>query len=294
MSLVCANAISDEYAVIGIDLPHPNTYWKIQAINSGDFPVISSDPKVKEFYDLSRNKGNLYATYDPYVFTLADYVVVDINLDVRKESSDINELINYDVDISNFKSAIKTIGRNCKQDICILIETTVPPGTTNLASKIIKRSFQKEIFQIIILLLVIHTKRVMPGPNYIDSIQNFYRVFSGINAESELAVENFLRTIIKTDKYPLTKLNNTNATEISKVLENSYRAMNISFVVEWSRFAEEAGVNLYEIIDAIRMRDTHKNIMLPGLGVGGYCLTKDPLLVAGRNKISLVQTISHL
>ena len=67
---------------------------------------------------------------------------------------------------------------------------------------------------------------------------------------------------------------------MSKVLENSYRAMNISFIVEWSRFAEEAGVNLYEVVNAIRMRPTHKNIMLPGLGVGGYCLTKDPLLAS--------------
>jgi nucleotide sugar dehydrogenase len=67
---------------------------------------------------------------------------------------------------------------------------------------------------------------------------------------------------------------------MSKVLENSYRAMNISFMVEWSRFAEEAGVNLYEVVDAIRMRPTHKNIMLPGIGVGGYCLTKDPLLAS--------------
>ena len=71
---------------------------------------------------------------------------------------------------------------------------------------------------------------------------------------------------------------------MAKVLENSYRAMNIAFIVEWSRFAEEAGVNFYEIIDAIRMRPTHKNIMYPGIGVGGYCLTKDPLLASWSRK----------
>jgi UDP-N-acetyl-D-glucosamine dehydrogenase len=75
-------------------------------------------------------------------------------------------------------------------------------------------------------------------------------------------------------------LGNTNATEMAKVLENSFRAMNIAFMVEWSRFAEEAGVDIYEVVNAIRMRPTHKNIMLPGLGVGGYCLTKDPLLAS--------------
>jgi len=78
----------------------------------------------------------------------------------------------------------------------------------------------------------------------------------------------------------LTRLVNTNATEMAKVLENSYRAMNIAFAVEWSRYAEEAGVNLYEIVNAIRMRPTHSNLMYPGIGVGGYCLTKDPLLAS--------------
>lgn len=123
-------------------------------------------------------------------------------------------------------------------------------------------------------------ERVMPGPKYIDSIQNFYRVFAGTDEKSAVAVETFLRTVIRTDEYPLTRLGNTNATEMAKVLENSYRAMNIAFMVEWSRFAEEAGVDIYEVVNAIRMRPTHKNIMLPGLGVGGYCLTKDPLLAS--------------
>jgi nucleotide sugar dehydrogenase len=120
----------------------------------------------------------------------------------------------------------------------------------------------------------------MPGPKYIDSIQNFYRVFAGTDEKSADATEKFLRTVIRTDEFPLSKLGNTNATEMAKVLENSFRAMNIAFMVEWSRFAEEAGVDIYEVVNAIRMRPTHKNIMLPGLGVGGYCLTKDPLLAS--------------
>jgi nucleotide sugar dehydrogenase len=65
---------------------------------------------------------------------------------------------------------------------------------------------------------------------------------------------------------------------MAKVLENTYRAMNIAFIREWTQYAQNAGVNLYEVIDAIRCRSTHKNIMAPGLGVGGYCLPKDPLL----------------
>ena len=65
---------------------------------------------------------------------------------------------------------------------------------------------------------------------------------------------------------------------MAKVLENSYRASNIAFIQEWTEYAEKANVNLYDIINAIRVRSTHSNIMSPGFGVGGYCLTKDPLL----------------
>ena len=67
------------------------------------------------------------------------------------------------------------------------------------------------------------------------------------------------------------------ASEMGKILENSYRAVNIAFMEEWGRFAEEIGVDLFEVITAIRKRPTHSNMRQPGFGVGGYCLTKDPL-----------------
>ena len=65
---------------------------------------------------------------------------------------------------------------------------------------------------------------------------------------------------------------------MAKVLENTFRATNIALIREWSQFAHQAGVNLFQVLDAIRVRPTHKNIMSPGFGVGGYCLTKDSLL----------------
>jgi len=77
----------------------------------------------------------------------------------------------------------------------------------------------------------------------------------------------------------LTHFNNTDATEIAKILENSYRAVNIAFIYEWTLLAEKIGVNLFEIIEVIKQRrGTHDNIMKPGFGVGGYCLPKDALL----------------
>jgi nucleotide sugar dehydrogenase len=281
MSLVVANALTEEYAVIGVDLARVHTYWKIKSINEGVFPVIADDPKIEQFYQNTRQKKNFYATFDPYAFSKADVIVVDINLDVQKQTNFYKELEGFDVDMMPFRKAMKSVGDHCKPDVLILVETTVPPGTCQKIVKPIIHACLAERGLNTEGVKIGHSyERVMPGPKYIDSIQNFYRVYSGINEQSADAVETFLRTVIRTDEYPLTRLGHTNASEMAKVLENSFRAMNIAFMVEWSRFAEEAGVDIYEIVNAIRMRPTHKNIMLPGIGVGGYCLTKDPLLAS--------------
>ena len=285
MALVCANAISEEYAVIGVDLADQKNYWKIKSINDGEFPLIADDPKIVEFFDNSKEKGNLMATYDPVAYKYADVIIVDINLDVHKISNENAILENFDVDLGGFKSAIEIIGTNCRDDVLVLVETTVPPGT---CEKIVKPIIEKELesrgLSIDNYRLGHSYERVMPGPDYIDSIREFPRVYSGSNEISADVIEDFLETIIDTTICNLTRLNHTNATEMAKVLENSYRAMNISFAVEWSRFAEEAGVDLYAMVNAIRIRKTHSNLMYPGIGVGGYCLTKDPLLASWARK----------
>ena len=285
MALVCANAITEEYAVIGVDLPNENTYWKIRSINDGVFPLIADDPKIAEFFDNAQAKGNFLATYDPLAYQYADVIIVDINLDVQKESYEKGGLKDFDVNLNGFKSAIQSIARNCRDDVLILVETTVPPGTCNQVIKpIIEVELVKRELSLKNYRLGHSYERVMPGPQYIDSIREFPRVYAGVNEISADAVEEFLKTIIDISKCEITRLEHTNATEMAKVLENSYRAMNIAFAVEWSRFAEEAGVDLYAIVDAIRARPTHANLMYPGVGVGGYCLTKDPLLASWARK----------
>lgn len=278
MSLVCAASDKKEYAVIGVDRPAENTLWRIHSLNEGIFPLIAEDPKIEKLFQKSQKQNNFYATYDPYAYSVADTIIVDINLDFTKTNDD--SAPGY-VDLTHFKNAIKAIGQHCKKDVLILVETTVPPGTCQKVVKpIIKECLQERRLPIDEFSLGHSYERVMPGPEYVDSIQNYPRVYSGINEKSADKTEQFLHTIINTEQYPLTRLNNTNATEMAKVLENSYRAMNIAFMVEWSRFAEEAGVNMYDIVNAIRQRPTHANLMYPGIGVGGYCLTKDPLLAS--------------
>jgi nucleotide sugar dehydrogenase len=281
MSLVVANAINGSYAVIGVDQDTEAGRKTVDSLNAGVFPITADDPKIAEYYESARRQGNFYATVDTAAYAAADIIIVDINLDVHKTSDENYALSDYSVNLASFINAIKTIGEYCKPDVLVLIETTVPPGTCqNIVAPALKTALEERGIPADKIRIGHSYERVMPGPNYIDSIQSFYRVYSGIDERSADAVEAFLKTIIRTDEYPLTRLGNTNATEMAKVLENSYRAMNIAFVVEWSRMAEEAGVDLYEVVNAIRQRPTHSNLMFPGIGVGGYCLTKDPLLAS--------------
>ena len=192
MSLVCANALSEEYAVIGVDLANENTYWKIKSINEGVFPLVASDPKIPEFFERAQDKGNLLATYDPTAYKYADVIIVDINLDVQKELNQDGVLGNFDVDLNEFKSAITSIGQNCTDDVLVLVETTVPPGTCEnvvkpiIESQLLQRGLSADNYR-----LGHSYERVMPGPEYIDSIREFPRVYSGINEVGADAVETF-------------------------------------------------------------------------------------------------------
>tara|TARA_B100000886_G_scaffold340036_1_gene307581 strand:+ start:8089 stop:9477 length:1389 start_codon:yes stop_codon:yes gene_type:complete len=261
------------YEVVGVDLPNEEGKRKILDINNGKFPISCNDKNLEKAYKRAIACGNFRASVNNEEYQNADFIIIDINLDVFIDGKFSK------VEFSNFRKSIETIGSMMKQDALVIIETTVPPGTTEtivipILKKELMRRFKKECQP-----LVAHSyERVMPGPEYLDSIINFWRVFAGVNLSSSEKCKNFLSTIINVEKYPLTQLSSTKASELSKILENSYRATNIAFIDEWGKFAEEIGVDLFEVIRAIKIRPTHSNINRPGLGVGGYCLTKDPLM----------------
>jgi len=265
------------YNVVGIDLGDEKNYWKIGRVNDGKPPVVSNDKSMDIAYADAKENKNLLATYSEYVYSRADIVVVDIHLDIKKK--EIGDAYNYDFTYESYKKAIEAVSTNIQENTLVLIETTVPPGTTEkVIYPILKENFEKKGLDINKVYLAHSYERVMPGSDYLNSIINYYRVFSGINEESKIKAKEFLKSFINTNEFPLSELHSTTASEMSKVLENSYRAMNIAFMQEWTEYAQKAEVDLFEVINAIKVRPTHKNIMLPGFGVGGYCLTKDALL----------------
>ncbi len=285
MATVVADAVDANgkpiYYVHGQQRTSKRSFWKVPMINTGIPPVSSSDPEVPEiFHRCVVEKQNFRATWEPYVYELADVVVVDIQLDATKPA--FGEAEKGYCDLTAFREGIRTLGQHIKPDCMILVETTVPPGTCEKVVKpIIEEEFTKRGIDIAKQPpLIAHSyERVMPGAKYVASIRDFWRVYSGVNQKSIDMCKAFLTDILDVKNYPLTELESTNASELSKVMENSYRATNIALTLEWARFAEQIGVNLFTVRNAIRKRKgTHDNLLRPSLGVGGYCLTKDPVL----------------
>ena len=260
--------------VIGMQRPSPRSYWKIPLLNRGISPVKAEDPEVAPLIERCvKQSKTLVATFSEQALELADVVVVDVQCDYLKES--LGNVRTGAADMAALEASIARIAQHIPPQTLVLIETTVAPGTTEqVAYPIMKKIFERR--GITTDPLLAHSyERVMPGRNYVASIRDFWRVCSGINDTARDRVVRFLTDVLNTEQYPLTVLDRPIESETAKIVENSYRATLLAFLDEWSLFAERNGVDLKKVIDAIRVRPTHSNMIFPGPGVGGYCLPKD-------------------
>ncbi|MGQ9575175.1 MAG: nucleotide sugar dehydrogenase [Thermoguttaceae bacterium] len=260
--------------VIGCQRPSTRSYWKIPLLNRGESPVRAEDPEVAPMIARCvHQKRTLTASFNSDCLLLADCVVVDVQCDYTKHH--LGNMRTGEAEMNALEVTMRTIGEKVPPHCLTLIETTVAPGTTEfVAWPIMKKAFAQRGIQTEPLLA--HSfERVMPGREYVASIRDFWRVCAGCNEEARRRVEKFLREIINTEQYPLTVMDRPIESETTKIVENSYRATILAFLNEWSLFAERNGVDLIKVIQAIKVRPTHSNIIFPGPGIGGYCLPKD-------------------
>jgi nucleotide sugar dehydrogenase len=261
--------------VIGMQRPSTRSYWKIPYLNRGVAPVEAEDPEVEPLIKRCvLEKKTLTATFSYEALSLADVVVVDVQCDYHKET--LGDVKKGHAAIGALEKSLKVIGEKIDPACLVLIETTVPPGTTEyVAYPIVKKAFEQRGLDTAEPLLAHSFERVMPGRDYVSSIRDFWRVCSGINAVARDKVVKFLSEILNVDQFPLTVLDRPIESETCKIVENSYRAATLAFLDEWSVFAERNGVDITKVVEAIKIRPTHSNMIFPGPGIGGYCLPKD-------------------
>jgi nucleotide sugar dehydrogenase len=266
------------FNVLGVDRDTAQGRGAVDSLNAGRFRFATNDRALGKAVADAHEAGNLVATSAAEAFALASVILVDVNLDFDPAPGGPGEAAPR-LALAGFRRAIRTIGENMTPGALVIVETTVPPGTCEhvvapeLAAALEGRGLDAADF-----LLAHSYERVMPGAGYLDSIVNYWRAYAGHSPAAADACRDFLSQVINVEAFPLRRLSSTTASETAKVLENSYRAVNIAFVEEWGRFAEAVGIDLFEVVEAVRQRPTHANLRQPGFGVGGYCLPKDPLL----------------
>lgn len=279
MAVAVASARDDagrsRFTVIGVERDDEPGRSVVESLNSGILPFCADDPALGAALATARRDGDLTCCWDEDAYGLADVVVIDVPFDIDWDE---------DRPVPRFKpflDAVESVALRVRPGALVLVETTVPPGTTErLVVPLVREVLERRGIGADDVLVAHSYERVMPGPGYLSSITSFWRVYAGRDDRSADAAESFLSAVVDVGSYPLRRLGSTTASETAKVLENTYRATTIALMDEWSRFAESAGVDLFDVVDAIRDRPTHSNIRTPGLGVGGYCLTKDPLFGA--------------
>ncbi|NQV83835.1 MAG: nucleotide sugar dehydrogenase, partial [Rhodospirillales bacterium] len=207
-----------QFNVIGIDLPTEQGKHAIGSLNAGIFPAPTTDAALVAAAEQAHKADNLAATSDAGAIALASVILVNVHLDITDTETGPG------VRFENFTAAIEAIGDHMQAGALIIVETTIPPGTCEkvvapiLSDRLKARGLGEDDF-----LLAHSMERVMPGDQYLDSIINFWRVYAGHTPAAGDACGEFLSRIINVKDFPLTRLASTTASEITKIMENSYR-----------------------------------------------------------------------
>ena len=252
--------------VYGIDKNDTRGVYVKSTVEKNKLPFKSKDQNLLKKFKKVRNlqKYKISLNLDP--IQNCETIIISVSFDFTKKNS-----------IRNLKKLFLTIAKKIKKKTLIILETTLPPGMSEkIIVPLLEKNLKKRRMKLKDIYFAYSYERVTPGDNYYNSISNCYRVYAGLNEISAKKCEKFLTKIINTKRYPMTKLRTLRDCETCKVFENTYRAVNIALIDELTKFSIENSLDIKNILKAIRLRKTHNNIMNPGLGVGGYCLTKDP------------------
>ena len=186
-------------------------------------------------------------------------------------------------DLSFIESAATTVGRRLAEGACVVLESTTYPGTTEeLVAPILEREsgLTRDRF-----LLGYSPERIDPG-NSKYSFENTPKVVSGDRAESLEVVDTFFSSLVNRT----VPVANCAEAELVKLLENTFRHVNIALINELAKFARGLDVDIWRAIDAAATKPFGFMRFTPGPGVGGHCLPIDPSYLAWRVREHLGQS----
>jgi UDP-N-acetyl-D-glucosamine dehydrogenase len=187
-------------------------------------------------------------------------------------------------DLSYIESAAVTLAPHLRPGATVILESTTYPGTTEeLLAPLLEEG--SGLTAGTDFFLGYSPERIDPG-NPLWRLDNTPKVVSGIDADSLAAVQRFYDTVVDTT----VPVSGPKEAELAKLLENTFRHVNIALVNELAMFAGDLGINVWEAIDAASTKPFGFMRFTPGPGVGGHCLPIDPSYLSWRVRRALGQS----
>jgi len=254
------------HSVLGVDVNRT----VVDTINNGKIHI--TEPDLELFIKAAVGSGKLRAAGKPEP---SDVFIIAVPTPFTKD---------HKPDMSYVEAAAKSIVPVLREGNLVVLESTSPPGT---CEKIIAPILADSKLKIGEEVFIAHCpERVLPGQIMREVVEND-RVIGGINQESSLKAKELYESFTKGKIF----LTNATTAEMVKLVENSFRDVNIAFANELSLICEDLGLNVWELI-SLANRHPRVKILRPGPGVGGHCIAVDPWFIvdACPQKTRLIKT----
>jgi len=238
-------------SVIGYDI-NPE---RVDMINNGSSPIedISNE-------ELSNALKNFHSTSESKALSACKNIVISVP----------TPLTDYQPDLSYVIDAAKTVGKSLVKNQVVILESTTYPGTT-LEVLIPNLEDQSGLLAGKDFFVGYSPERIDPG-NKIWKFKNTPKVISGINNESTKRIKDFYESIID----EIVIVNGTKEAEMVKLLENTYRHVNIALINELAMLCKMLDIDIWEVVNAAKTKPFGFESFKPGPGVGGHCIPVDP------------------
>jgi UDP-N-acetyl-D-glucosamine dehydrogenase len=254
------------FEVIGIDVQQS----KVDEINRGVSYI--QDIPTEQVHELVK-AGKLRATTDFSVIKDLDTIDICVPTPLRKTK---------DPDMSYIDAAAKEIAQYFHKGLLVVLESTTYPGTTD---EVLLPMFEEKGFKVgEDFFLCFSPERVDPG-NARFQTRNIPKVVGGTTAActevGKLFYEQALETVVP--------VNGTQVAEMVKLLENTFRMINIGLVNEMALMCDRMGINVWEVIDAAATKPFGFMPFYPGPGLGGHCIPIDPYYLSWKSRQSGIE-----
>jgi UDP-N-acetyl-D-glucosamine dehydrogenase len=264
---VAIRAVEQGFDVVGFDVDEP----KIKRLAAGESPVEDiTDERLRD----ALATGRFLPTTSPDDCAGFDVAVISVPTPLREGNPDL----------SYIEQAAETLATRLCPGATVVLESTTYPGTTEeLVGPVLENG--SGLTAGTDFHLGYSPERIDPG-NREWRLENTPKVVSGIDEASLAAVRGFYDRIVDTT----VPVSSPKEAELTKLLENTFRHVNIALVNELAMFANDLGINVWEAIDAASTKPFGYLRFTPGPGVGGHCLPIDPSYLSWRVRRSLGHT----